>query len=374
MRILHIYKDYFPVLGGIENHVKVLAEAQAARGHDVTVLVAHPEPCTTIETVNGVRLIRAARWGIVASTPISPALFRWTARLEADITHLHFPHPPGEVAHLFFGRARHMVITYHSDIVRQRTLHTVYRPLLWRVLQRADRLIATSPLYIESSPYLHRFREKCVVVPLGTDLERFDQVDAERVEALRHRLLPQLSSQRVLLFVGRLRYYKGLYDLLHALTEIPDAHLLVVGDGPMREPWGQLAHDLKLAGRVTFAGQVNDADLPACYKLGDIFVLPANARAEAFGTVIIEAMAAGLPVVSTEVGSGTSWVNLHDVTGLIVPSRNAKALAQAANRLLSDPARRAEMGRAARQRAQAEFSQETMVARVEQVYRSVLNA
>ena len=128
---------------------------------------------------------------------------------------------------------------------------------------------------------------------------------------------------------------------------------------------------MNLSERVTFAGQVDDADLPACYKLGDMFVLPANARAEAFGTVIVEAMAAGLPVVSTEVGSGTSWVNLHGTTGLIVPPRDPAALAQALNTLLSDPARRAEMGRAAYQRAHAEFSQAAMIERVEQVYRDV---
>jgi len=373
MRILHIYKDYFPVLGGIENHIKVLAEAQAARGHDVSVLAAHPGTRTTLDTIGGVRLIRVARWGTIASTPISPGLFRWTARLAPDITHLHFPHPPGEVAHLFFGRAKRMVITYHSDIVRQRILRVLYRPLLWRVLRRADRLIATSPTYIESSPYLNHFREKCAVVPIGTDLERFDRVDPERVTALRQRLLGPASSCPILLFVGRLRYYKGINDLLHALPQVPDAHLLIVGDGPMREPWEQLAHDLNVAGRVTFAGQMGDADLPACYKLGDVFVLPANARAEAFGTVLVEAMAAGLPVISTEVGSGTSWVNLHEATGLIVPARNATALADAANRLLSDPVRRAAMACAARDRAHAEFSQAAMIERVEQVYRTVLD-
>jgi glycosyltransferase involved in cell wall biosynthesis len=240
-------------------------------------------------------------------------------------------------------------------------------------LHRADRLIATSPAYIESSPYLNRFREKCVVVPLGTDLNRFDQVDAGHVEVMRRRLLSQVGVQPILLFVGRLRYYKGLDDLLQALPEIPTAHLLVVGEGPMHKPWEQLARDLNVADRVTFAGQVDDADLPACYKLGDLFVLPANARAEAFGAVIVEAMAAGLPVISTEVGTGTSWVNLHGATGLIVPSRDAKSLAQAVNHLLFDPAQRMAMGQAARQRAREEFSQAGMIERVEQVYRAVLD-
>ena len=374
LRILHIYKDYFPVLGGIENHVKVLAEAQAARGHDVTVLVANPERRTVIETANGVRVVKAGRWATIASTPISLALFRYVARLKADIAHLHFPHPPGEVANLLFGRTRHTVITYHSDIIRQRTLRILYRPLLWQVLQRADRLIATSATYITSSPYLSRFREKCVVVPLGADLERFERVEPARVEALRQRFLPSSANQQTLLFVGRLRYYKGINDLLHALSAIPAARLLIVGDGPMRASWEQLTREINLSERVTFAGQVDDADLPACYKLGDIFVLPANARAEAFGTVIVEAMASGLPVISTEVGSGTSWVNLHGVTGLIVPPHDPTALAQALNTLLSDPAKCAEMGHAAHQRAHAEFSQTAMIERVEQVYRAVLNA
>ena len=370
LRILHIYKDYFPVLGGIENHIKVLAEAQAARGHAVTVLVANPERRTAIETANGVRVVKAGRWATFASAPISPAMFRWVARLKADITHLHFPHPPGEVAHLLFGRTRRSIITYHSDIIRQRTLRVLYHPVLWQVLQRADRLIATSATYITSSPYLSHFREKCVVVPLGADLERFERIEPGRVVALRQRLLSS-ADQPTLLFVGRLRYYKGLNDLLHALSAIPAVRLLVVGDGPMRVPWEQLTRELDLSKRVTFAGQVDDADLPACYKLGDIFVLPANARAEAFGTVIVEAMAAGLPVVSTEVGSGTSWVNLHGTTGLIVPPRDPAALAQALNTLLSDPAKRADMGCAAYQRAHTEFSQAAMIERVEQVYRDV---
>jgi rhamnosyl/mannosyltransferase len=371
LRILHIYKDYFPVLGGIENHVKVLAEAQAARGHDVTVLVANPERRTVIETAHGVRVIKAGRWATVASTPVSPATFRWVARIEADIAHLHFPYPPGEVAHLWLGRARRFVVNYHSDIVRQRLLGALYRPFLWRVLQHADRLIAGSPAYVESSPYLSRFREKCTVIPYGADLERFDQVAPARIADVRRRLIPQASPSPILLFVGRLRYYKGINDLLHALMDIPAAHLLIVGDGPMREPWEQLTRELNLSTRVTFAGEVDDADLPACYRLADMFILPSNLRAEAFGKVIVEAMASGLPIVSTELGSGTSWVNVHGATGLIVPPLNPQALAQAINSLLSDPAKRADMGRAAYQRAHAEFSQAAMVERVEQVYRDV---
>ena len=136
MNILHIYKDYPPILGGIENHLKVLAEGQAARGHAVTVLVTNPAGAqTTVTTENGVRVVRAGRLATVASTPLSIALPRWLMRERPDVTHLHFPYPFGDVAHALFGRARRTVITYHSDIVRQKSLLRLYAPFcaaLWR--------------------------------------------------------------------------------------------------------------------------------------------------------------------------------------------------------------------------------------------------
>ena len=179
MKILHLYKDYTPVLGGIENHIRVLAEGQARRGHDVTVLAANRGWRTSIETVGGVRVVLVPRLGTIASTPICPSLLRWLSRLEADITHLHFPHPPGEVAHLLVGRAAGMVITYHADIVRQRHLLRLYEPLLKRVLGRANRILVTSPAYVESSRYLRAVRDKCVVVPIGIDVGRFEDRGGE---------------------------------------------------------------------------------------------------------------------------------------------------------------------------------------------------
>jgi glycosyltransferase involved in cell wall biosynthesis len=372
LSILHVYKDYAPVVGGIENHVRALAEAQVRAGHRVTVLVANRAPRTEVAMLGGVRVIRVARWATVASTPIAPGFFRWLPRVDADIMHLQYPHPPGEVAWLLLGKGRRMVVSYQSDIVRQRVLGFLYRPLMTRVLDRADAIIATSQAYVESSPELTRRRGRCSVVPLGIDVERFSRPPAEEVASLRERLLPDTGTRPVLLFVGCLRYYKGLDVLLRALVRLPGAVLLVIGDGPMRSPCEALARNLSLSHRVVFAGQVSEEDLPACYRLGDLFVLPANSRAEAFGTVLAEAMASGLPVVSTELDTGTSWVNEDGVTGLVVAPSDAGALAAAVGGLLADPERRARLGAAARTRAVAELSRETMVARVEEVYRGVL--
>ena len=168
--------------------------------------------------------------------------------------------------------------------------------------------------------------------------------------------------------------FEGVDTLLHAMAELPEARLRIVGDGPMRPSWEALAADLHLADRVTFAGDVPDATLASAYHTADVFVLPANARAEAFGTVLLEAMAAGLPVVSTELGTGTSWVNQAGVTGCVVPPRDPHALAHTLRMLLADAALRRRMGRAGRARVHAEFTLARMAERVEAVYRRVLTA
>jgi rhamnosyl/mannosyltransferase len=176
----------------------------------------------------------------------------------------------------------------------------------------------------------------------------------------------------VLLFAGKLRYYKGLNYLLEAMREIPRAQLVVVGAGPMEQTWRALAQTLEVDARVQFVGEVPDAQLPSYYAAADIFVLPASERSEAFGLVQLEAMAAGKPVVCTELGTGTSFVNVNEETGLVVPARDAHALAVAINRLLDDAALRERMGAAGRARVRNEFALEKMVERVMQVYEQVL--
>ena len=222
MNILHLYKDYYPVLGGIENHIKVLAEAQAAAEYQVTVLVCDPGRRTRTETRNGVKVIKAGRLTTAASMPLSLAQPLVLARLRPDIVHIHSPYPLGEAANYFLGRARATVITHHSDVVRQQGWLRLYGPLLRRVLRAADRIIATSPRYIGTSVWLSRVREKCTVVPLAVDRDHF--------------IPPSMpfDGPPTLLFVGRLRDYKGLDTLLRALGGLHGVRLTGVGDGPKR--------------------------------------------------------------------------------------------------------------------------------------------
>jgi rhamnosyl/mannosyltransferase len=362
LHILHVYKDYYPVIGGIENHVRALAEAQVGRGHEVSVLVTNPGGQPGRALLNGVKIRRVRRLATMASTPISPTFPLALRRLRPTITHLQFPYPVGELSQLLGGR-RPYVITYHSDIVRQKAMLRLYRPFLQRVLAGAARIIATSPQYLASSPFLQPWSSKCSVVPLG--ISPAELLDIERA--------PFAGPVPRLLFVGRQRYYKGLDGLLRALTMAPGA-LRVVGDGPMRPAWERLAEELGLGERVIFLGEVGDEELRACYASADAFVLPANARAEAYGLVLLEAMAAGLPCITTELGTGTSFIVQDNVTGLVIPPNDPPALAAAIRRLANDPAGARAMGAAGRQRFRQHFTLDKMVEGIERVYAAALEA
>jgi rhamnosyl/mannosyltransferase len=367
MKILHLYKDYHPILGGIENHLRWLAEAQAARGHEVTVLVTHPAGLkTTMQEEHGVQVIRAARLATVASTPLSLA-FPWhLARQRPDIVHLHFPYPVGEVSQWLLRRGRATVMTYHSDIIKQAGVLRVYGPVLQRVLRQMDQILPTSEPYIQSSSWLRPLAAKCTVVPLAIDVKRFLAARPAQVQAIRQRYPGPL-----LLFVGRLRYYKGLDYLVQAMQRI-EATLLVVGTGPEGEHLRALTAELGLSDKIHFLADVGDDALVTYFQAADLFVLPSSHRSEAFGIVLLEAMAAGTPLITTELGTGTSWVNQDGITGRVVPPRDAAALAEAIGALLQNESQRAAMGTRARARAQAEFDLPVLVQRVMDVYHSVL--
>ncbi len=372
MRVVHVYKNYYPTIGGIETHLRLLAEEQVRRGLDVTVMAASPGRLGAERVVNGVRLVLVPRLLTLLSTPICPTFPMRLRREHPDLVHLHFPYPLGEVARLALGGGTPTVVTYHCDIVRQRRLLRLYEPLLKRVLQRADRIVVTSPPYLRTSPYLPAVTAKCSVVPLGIDVGRFasngnGSANGHRVHLRRRWGIPEEAF--VVGFVGRMRYYKGLDHLVRAMARVPAARLLLVGDGPLRRRLQQLTASLGVSGRVTFAGDVSDSDLPAYYRAADLFVLPSTGRAEAFGTSLLEAMAAGLPVISTEVASGTSWVNESGTTGLVVPPGDATELAAAIDRLRQDPLLRSRMGAAGRRRAASSFTLASMVDGVEAVYR-----
>ncbi len=372
MRVLHVYKDYAPVRGGIEHHVGLLAEGLRTMGVDTRVLVTSTNRRSEQTTLRGVPVIKTGRLATLQSAPISPAFFPALRRLsrEADLVHLHMPYPPAELAQLFWGRAPHSVATYHSDIVRQRLLGAAYRPLQRRLLARLDAISVSSPRSIASSRQLPAFAAKCVIIPHGIDLRRFQDTPETKRRAAQIRAA--YGTAGLVLAVGRLRHYKGIDVLIRALTGLR-AHALIVGTGPLEVTWRQLAARCQVDDRVHFLGEVDHQELVALYHAADVFALPSTNRAETWGTVQIEAMACGLPVVCTELGTGTSYVNQHRITGLVVPPNDPPALAAALQELLSDPELRRRLGDAGRERAQRELSVEAMLEATVALYQRLVS-
>jgi rhamnosyl/mannosyltransferase len=258
------------------------------------------------------------------------------SRRRYQIIHFHFPHPMGVLSYLASIKPRDhkVVITYHSDIVRQENLLKVYAPFMRAVMARADAIICTSPDYLASSAQLRPFRDKCRVIPYGIDLTQFEltpEIERQAAE-IRARFRGPL-----LIGVGRLIYYKGFEYAIEAMREVADAQLLIVGSGPLAEALRARARACGVAERVHLLGEIHNQALTPYYYAADIFVFPSIARSEAFGIVQLEAMACRRPVINTALDSGVPFVSRHNESGLTVAPRDAAALACAINELIAAP-------------------------------------
>ena len=377
-RVLHLGKFFPPHPGGIERFVADLAAAQAAQGMAVRVL-AHAEPGgwrSRHFRMGGVEVDLAACHGQFVYAPVSPSFPRLLARaidaFKPDVVHIHMPNTSAFWA-LLSRAARHLpwVVHWHADIpldTRRRALrmaYRLYRPWEQALLRRARVVIATSQAYADSSTALAPWRDKVHAIALGLpDWPASDSANSTDWPAPGLRLLG----------VGRQSYYKGFDVLLRALARVPEASLVLVGDGECAGSLHALAAELGLGSRVRFAGNIDDAALAAAYAQADAFCLPSTDRAESFGIVLLEAMRAGLPVIASDIpGSGVGIVvGRKESTGLLIPPNDPAALVAAMRRLAADMDLRRRLGAAARQRFLREFTLDRVTPQVTDVYRQTL--
>ena len=365
LRVLHVGKFYPPHMGGIETHLQALCR-ELRKSVDLRVVVASDDHNGAEQVLDGVAVSRLPTRLFLASTPFCPGMIGSIRTADADIVHIHMPNPTAVVAYLASRYRGRLVVTYHSDTVRQKFLGAMFEPWLHAALRRSSAIIATSPDYRRTSPVLARYQDRCHVIPYGIPVEQFDRCDPEAVNSLR-----QKYGDRLVLSVGRLVYYKGFEYLIRAMSLVR-GKLLIIGDGPLRARLQHLATGLGLGDKVIFAGEIRNEQVVPYYKAASLFALASVARSEAFGIVQIEAMAAGLPVVNTRLDSGVPYVSLHEVTGFTVEPEDPIALAAAINRLLDDEPLRRSLGSAARQRAQQQFSLAAMTSRTLSLYDAVL--
>jgi glycosyltransferase involved in cell wall biosynthesis len=376
VRIVQVNKYYFPPhLGGVEQSLNLLATRLVERGHDVTAIVANEGRARIEETLAGVHVTRLPRAFAFASTPVAPGMpgairAATVGSAAADVVHMHFPYPWGDISWLLSGGQGPSVMTYHSDVVRQKRLLTGYAPLLRAALARVDRIIVGAPQIAEYSPFVSPHMDKVRVVPFAIDPARF--VAAEQIEARAQAICADHPRKKVL-FVGRLVYYKGVGVLVEAMAAV-DADLVIVGRGPLEAELRAQAAELGIAERLTFISGIDDTELAAWYRAADVFCLPSTEPSEAYGLVQLESHLSGTPVVSTNLRSGVPFVNLDGVTGFVVEPGDSAALALALSRILGDDTLRGRMGEAAKARASTEFSLATMVDQTLAVYAEAIES
>jgi glycosyltransferase involved in cell wall biosynthesis len=369
MRVLHFYKTYYPdSFGGVEQVIFQLAEGGIRHGVEAEVLylstsgAAHDQPV-------GHHITHRSRLDFqFASTSFSWSAFQDFSRLaqNVDLIHYHFPWPFMDVVHFATRPNKPAVVSYHSDIIKQKHLLRLYQPLMHRFLSGVDRIVSASPNYLQSSSVLKRHIDKVRVIPYGLDKSTYAQLDARRLATWRERV-----GERFFLFLGMLRYYKGLHILLDAIKDAPYP-VVIAGAGPIEQELKEHAQRLGLR-NLHFVGQVSEEDKAALFNLCYAVTFPSHLRSEAFGISLLEGAMYGKPLISSEIGTGTTYINIDGETGLVVPPSDPLALRHAMKTLWDNPNLASQMGQRAQQRYEQLFTSERMTQSYVELYRSVID-
>ncbi len=370
MRVLHVYKTYFSdAYGGVETIIYNLAEGTRKYGVDAEVFtVADKAKPGTIKIANHL-VHRAKRLARIASTDISLSAF-WAFRKLApqfDLMHYHYPWPLMDAAHFFASVKVPTVVSYQCEIVKQKYLRHLYKPLQKRFFSSVAAIVASSQNYVDSSPVLAQYCDKVRVIPLGLDPGALELAPCERLDFWTAKF-----GRGFFLFLGVLRYYKGVRYLIEAARQVQQT-IVVAGGGGEEAELKRQAERLGVD-NVHFTGVVSEADKAALLQLCGAFVFPSCHRSESFGLSLVEAALCRKPLISCEIGSGTSFVNINGETGLVVEPHNAAALANAMRTLQLQPELAEKMGNAAYARAMAMFTADRMSKAYVELYRELLDS
>ncbi len=367
IKVLHVYKTFLPeTVGGGEHGIFQLCKAVKSSGIESKILCLTKNSKKSIINYNGIEVVRYPQTFSYASCPLSlEALLNFKKESSwADIIHYHYPWPFGDLLSLFAAK-KPSIATYHSDIVKQKTLSYLYYPLEQYFLYRINKITAESPNYATTSKNLRKYKTKLEIIPMGLDSDTYPKSNRSKQDKIK-----QKYSDNFFLFIGQLRYYKGLHILLEAMKGM-DYQLVIIGDGTEGVNLKKQAREQKLD-NVHFLGQIDDKQkvdlLNSCLCL----VLPSQLRSEAFGIALVEGAMFSKPLISCEIGTGTSYVNKHLESGFVVPPNDPTALKKAMSLLAKNPDLAKEMGKAARKRYENLFTAKVMKEKFINLYKSLL--
>lgn len=367
MKVLHVYRTCYPeTKGGVEQVIRFLASSTKSLGIETKILTlsdkeAPPYFC------EGTEIIPVKKTFEISSNGFSLKLISKLKQLSkwADIIHYHYPWPTGDLLSLFSAKKTN-IVTYHSDIVRQKLLKAIYKPLESYFLHHASLIVATSPQYAQSSGNLQKYKDKVKVIPLAIDEKTYPTPSDKLVNKWRSEV-----GENFFLFVGVLRYYKGLDYLLEAAS-INRLPVVIAGDGPEREKLEAYIskHNLE---NIRLVGFISEEDKMALLSLSKAFVFPSHLRSEAFGISLIEAQMSCKPIISCNIGTGSSYVNINDKTGLIVPPGDAKSFSDAMLKIDKNPQLCDEFKINSRQRFEKEFTAQRYAESYTKLYHELIN-
>lgn len=359
IKILQIGK-FYPIRGGVEKVMYDLTLGLSERGIHCDMLCATTEghPGGIIPLNKHGRVIALPTMVKAAATTIAPQMVTKLRQIakDYDVIHIHHPDPMACLALFLSGYKGKVILHWHSDILKQKTMLRLYSPLQNWLIRRADLILGTSPTYVEQSPFLQTVKHKIDFLPIGVPPV---EADEQRIAHIRG----QYPNKRIIFTLGRLVEYKGYEYLVRAAQSLPDDVIVLIGGiGPLKEQLTQLIEQLNVHEKVKLIGFVSDEDLPAYYHVAQLFVLSSIMKTEAFAIVQIEAMSCGKPVVSCHIpGSGVSWVNQDGISGLVVEKENPQALAEALNKVLSDPNLYSNLAEGAKKRYEELFTNKKMI-------------
>jgi len=367
INVLHFYKVYYPdSYGGVEQVIYQLSEGCSELGVNSTVHTLSKIRAHSVEQYENHQVVKSKSNVEIASTPFSfTAISDFKSLAErADVIHYHFPYPYMDMLHFLCDINKPTVVTYHSDILKQKYWLKLYKPLMMRFLDAVDVIVATSPNYVKSSEVLKSFKSKTRIIPIGIEPGNYSLSSNYSDKTIEEKL-----PERFFLFIGALRYYKGLDTLIAAVTntQLP---LVIVGSGPLEDELKQKIKAKNL-NNVVMLGSVDNNDknllLDRCYAI----VFPSHLRTEAFGITLLEGALFGKPLISCEIGTGTTYVNIHDETGLVIPPNDHNSLANAMEYLLENPQKAKQYGENSKKRFDAFFTAKQMNKSYFEIYKSL---
>ena len=373
IRILEVSKAYCGHIGGIETLIQQYSERLSEYdGIEVKVLVCRDGKGGTIyEYINGIDVTRAGGYGTFFSCPLSLSFVKLFRKMSenADVIHIHFPFPLADPALLLSGFRGKVILSWHSDIVRQKKLMLFYKPFMNYLLDRADVILTATKGHVIYSDCLKKYRRKCRILPYGINCSNYVS-DGKTV------LKCSYENSVKLFFTGRLVYYKGVDVLLKAFEKVLERNinceLFIAGEGVLGNSLKDYTYSHGISDRVHFLGFLSESDLKSAYNNCDIFVLPSTEKSEAFGIVQIEAMACGKPVINTSLPSGVPYVSRNGVTGITVKPKNAEQLADAVEKLCTDEKLRKNYGRNAVKRVNRYFSEDKTIKKLHSIIKEDL--